>query len=65
LGIALLLTGAGLGLSGCSQRYGYLHHPPSTATGTSAGTYLINVAVDGSQGASAIEHDLTVSLVVQ
>jgi hypothetical protein len=65
LGIALLLVGGGMGLSGCSQRYGYLHHPPSTATGTSAGTYLINVAVDGSQGASAIEHDLTISLVVQ
>ena len=65
LGIALLLVGGGLGLSGCSQRYGYLHHPPDTAPGTTAGTYLINVAVDGSQGASAIEHDLTISLVVQ
>jgi hypothetical protein len=53
LGLVLLLAGGGIGLSGCSQRYGYLHHPPLTATGTAPGTYTINVAVDGSQGASA------------
>jgi hypothetical protein len=65
LGLVLLLTGGGMGLSGCSQRYGYLHHPPLTATGTPAGTYIIDVAVDGSQGASAIEQDIPISLVVQ
>jgi hypothetical protein len=65
LGLVLLLAGGGIGLSGCSQRYGYLHHPPLTATGTAPGTYTINVAVDGSQGASAIENDIPISLVVQ
>ncbi len=65
LGTLLLLTGAGLGLSGCSQRYGYLHHPPPVATGTPTGTFPITVAVDGGSGASVIEHDLTVNLVVQ
>ncbi len=65
LGLMLLLTGGGIGLSGCSQRYYYLHHPPLTAPGTPAGTYSIKVAVDGSQGASAIEQDIPISLVVQ
>jgi hypothetical protein len=65
LGLVLLLTGGTLGLTGCSQRYGYLHHPPETATGTLPGTYTITVAVDGSQGASAIENDIPISLVVQ
>lgn len=65
LGLFLVLTGGGLGLSGCSQRYGYLHHPPLVATGTVPGTYTITVAVDGSQGSAAIEHDIPISLVVQ
>ncbi len=65
LGVVLLLAGTALGLSGCSQRYGYLKHPPPVATGTPAGTYTITVAVDGNVGSSVSEHDVTVSLVVQ
>ncbi|RRA48320.1 hypothetical protein [Acidipila sp. EB88] len=65
LGVAMLLGGVGLGLSGCSQRYDYLKHAPSVATGTLPGTYPINVAVDGNVGSSVSEHDLTISLVVQ
>jgi hypothetical protein len=65
LGVAMLLAGTGLGLSGCSQRYNYLHHPPPVSGGTPIGTFPITVAVDGNQGASVIEHDITVSLVVQ
>lgn len=65
LGAVLLLVGAGLGLSGCSQRYSYLKHPPSIAGGTPIGTFPITVAVDGDQGSAVSEHDLTVSLVVQ
>ncbi len=65
LAVLLLVGGASLGLSGCSQRYAYLKHPPSVAGGTPAGTYSIVVAVDGSQGSSVVEHDITISLVVQ
>lgn len=64
-GVALLLAAAGLGLSGCSQRYGYIHHPAPVAGGTPAGTYTVTVAVDGNQGSSVIEHDLAVTLVVK
>ncbi len=65
LAALLLVSGAGLGLSGCSQRYAYLKHPPPVAGGTAVGTYPIVVAVDGSQGSSVVEHDITISLVVQ
>ena len=65
LAIAFLLTGATLGLSGCSPRYNYFHHGPTVATGTPAGTYTINVVADGDQVSSVIEHTLTISLVVQ
>ncbi len=65
LGVALLLAGTGLGLSGCSQRYSYLKHPPSIAGGTPIGTFPITIAVDGDQGSAVSEHDITVSLVVQ
>lgn len=64
-GVALLLAGAGLGLSGCSQRYGYIHHPAPIAGGTPAGTYTVTVAVDGNQGSSVIEHDIPVTLIVK
>ncbi len=64
VGLALLLAGSGVGLSGCSQRYGYLHHPPPVAGGTPIGTFPITVAVDGNQGSTVIEHDITISLVV-
>ncbi len=64
--LAVLLMAAGAaGLSGCSQRYGYLHHPPPVAGGTPGGTYSITVAVDGNQGSGVIENDIPISLVVQ
>ena len=65
LAAALLLVTAVAGLSGCSQRYGYLHHPPPVAGGTPVGTYTITVAVDGSVGATVTEHDIPITLVVQ
>jgi hypothetical protein len=65
LAIGLLLTGATLGLSGCNPRYKYLNHGPSVATGTLPGTYTINVAVDGDQGAAVSQVPLPITLVVQ
>ena len=64
LSVGTLLLTAGVGLSGCSQRYGYLHHPPPVAGGTPTGTFPITVAVTGGQGATITEHDILVSLVV-
>ena len=65
LGMALLLVGTGLGLSGCNPRYYYTNHPPPVAGGAGPGTYPITVAVDGGAGSTVIEHDVTVSLVIQ
>lgn len=65
LAIGLLLTGTTLGLSGCNPRYKYLNHGPSVATGTLAGTYTINVAVDGDQGAAVSQVPIPITLVVQ
>ena len=65
LAVVRVVVSAGAGLSGCSQRYGYLHHPPPVAGGTPAGTYTITVAVDGAVGATVTEHDIPITLVVQ
>ncbi len=65
LSLGVLLLTVGFGLSGCSQRYAYLHHPPPVAGGTPIGTFPITVAVTGGQGATITEHDIIVSLVVK
>jgi hypothetical protein len=65
LAVGLLLTGTSIGLSSCNQRYQYLNHGPSVATGTPTGTYTINVAVDGDQGSAVSEQIIPISLVVQ
>jgi hypothetical protein len=65
MGLALLLVAGSLGLGGCSQRYGYLHHPPQVSTGTLAGTYTIVVSAAGNNGSAVTSHTINVSLVVQ
>ena len=64
LSLGLVLAATGFGLGGCSQRYGYLHHPPPIAGGTPTGPFPITVAVPGGEGATITEHDIVVSLVV-
>jgi len=67
-GVVLLLAAGGiaaLGLSGCSTRYGYIHHPPQVATGTLAGTYSINIAASGNDGSAVTIHNITLTLQVQ
>ncbi len=65
--VLLLMAGAvyALGLSGCSTRYGYIHHPPSVATGTLAGTYSINIAASGNDGSAVTIHNITLTLQVK
>jgi hypothetical protein len=65
LGLVALL-GAGLGLGACSQRYGYLNHPPSGNPGTAAGTYTITLSGNASiNGTSVTEHSLNVTMTVK
>jgi hypothetical protein len=67
-GVALLvMAGAlyALGLSGCSERYGYVHHPPQVATGTLAGTYSIDIAASGNDGSAVTVHNITLTLQVK
>ncbi len=59
-----LAAGVTLGISGCSQRYGYLKHPPSVAEGTPLGTYTINIAAFGNSGSAVTSHNLTITLAV-
>jgi Bacterial Ig-like domain (group 3) len=65
LGLVALL-GAGLGLGACSQRYGYLNHPPSGNPGITAGTYTITVSGYASiNGTSVTGHSLNVTMTVK
>lgn len=65
LGLLALLAAGSLGLSACSQRYGYLHHPPTGNPGVPAGTYNITVAAYSNNGAAVTSHTLTVALTVK
>jgi hypothetical protein len=66
LGFLALLTASGLGLGACSQRYGYLNHPPSGNPGIAAGTYTITVSGNASlNGTSVVVHSLNVTLTVK
>jgi hypothetical protein len=63
LGLCILVSS--LGLSGCSTRYGYIHHPPSVATGTLVGTYTITIFAAGNNGSSVTQHSMPITLQVQ
>jgi hypothetical protein len=66
LGFVALLAAGGLGLAGCSQRYGYLNHPPSGNPGTAPGTYMITVSGYATlSGTSVVGHTLNVTLTVK
>ena len=63
LGVVALMVMVG-GLSGCSQRYGYLKHPPSTAEGTPLGTFTVNIAAFGNSGSAVTSHNILITLAV-
>jgi hypothetical protein len=63
--IVAFLAASSLGLSACSQRYDYLHHPPSSNPGIAAGSYNVTVAAYSNNGASVTSHTLTIALTVK
>lgn len=65
LGVALLLVACSSGLTACSQRYGYLHHPPAANTGTPAGTYPVTVTAYSNNGGEVTSHTLSLTLTVK
>src|SRR5579859_934702 len=62
----LLVAGAIslLGVSACSARYGYLHHPPTANNGTPTGSYTITVTAQTSNGVTATAHSTSLALTV-
>lgn len=64
LGLALLLAAGTLGLTACSQRYDYLHHPPEANPGIAAGNYTVTVAAYSNNGASVTSHTLNIALTI-
>jgi hypothetical protein len=65
LGIALLLIASTSGLTACSQRYGYLHHPPAANPGTPAGSYTVTVTAYSNNGGQVTTHNLQLALTVK
>jgi len=66
LGLVALLVASALGLGACSERYGYLNHPPSGNPGLAAGTYTITLSGYASiNGTSVTGHSLNLTLTVK
>ena len=65
IAILFLLLASGIGLSSCSQRYGYFHRPPSGNPGTPAGTYTVVISGITGTGSSLSTANVSVTLVVK
>ena len=65
IAILFLLLVSGIGLSSCSQRYGYFHRPPSANPGTPAGTYTVVISGITGAGSSLSTATVPVTLVVK
>ena len=65
LGVVLLLAFSASGLTACSQRYGYLNHPPASNTGTPAGTFPVTVTAYSNNGGEVTTHTLQITLTVK
>jgi hypothetical protein len=65
LGVAVLLLASLSGLTACSQRYSYLHHPPSQNPGTPLGTYPITITAYSNNGGEVTSHSLQLTLTVK
>jgi hypothetical protein len=54
-----------MGLSSCSQRYGYFHHPPEGNPGTPAGTYTVTITGITGTGSSLTTATVPLTMVVK
>ncbi len=64
LSLVLLVGAMVAGLSSCSQRYGYLHHPPASSPGTPTGASTIMVEATSTNGSQVVSHFIPVTLTV-
>lgn len=64
-GVALLLLAGTSGLTACSQRYSYLHHPPAANPGTPAGNYTLTVTAYSNNGGEVTSHPLQLTMTVK
>jgi hypothetical protein len=64
IAILFLLMASGMGLSSCSQRYGYFHRPPEGNPGTPAGTYIVVITGLTGTGSSLTTASVQVTLKV-
>jgi hypothetical protein len=65
IAILFLLIASGMGLSSCSQRYGYFHHPPEGNPGTPAGTYTVTITGITGTGSSLTTATVPLTMVVK
>ncbi len=63
--LLVLLLACGIGMSSCSQRYGYFHRPPSGNPGTPAGTYTVVISGITGTGSSLSTASVPVTLIVK
>ena len=54
-----------LGTTGCNPRYYYLNHGPPLNPPTPAGSYVVKVTAQSTNGVSAITHSTTMALTVK
>jgi len=64
-GVALLLLASASGLTACSQRYSYLHHPPAANSGTPAGNYTVTITAYSNNGGEVTSHTLQLAMTVK
>lgn len=65
MGIVALLLASASGLTACSQRYSYLHHPPTANSGTPPGTYNVTITAYSNNGGEVTSHPLQLTVTVQ
>lgn len=65
LGLLVLFVASVSGLTACSQRYDYLHHPPAENTGTPPGTYPVTVTAYSNNGGEVTTHTLSLTMTVK
>jgi len=65
MGLVLLLGASVSGLTACSARYSYLHHPPEPNTGTPLGNFPLTITAYSNNGGEVTSHTLTLTLTVQ